>query len=309
MLQLIAIVGPTASGKSDLAEKLALQLGSFVLSADAMQVYKGMDIGTAKTPVSKRLAPLYGVDIVSPDQEFSASQYQSYARPIIDAALEKSVTPVLCGGTGLYIDAVLDDMVFPAGNQSQNIAREKYEEYLNVHGVDELYNHLKMLDEASAQLIHPNNTRRVIRALEMYETGISYAEQSKNLHEHIPYYSAKIFCLHMDRSILYERINNRVDRMFEHGLVEEVQSLLSSYLNKSITAHQAIGYKEIISYLNGDISLQEAKELIKQSSRRYAKRQLSWFRRDKRLIWIDSYKNSLDDQLEIINTHCFKDVN
>lgn len=300
MPEVLAIVGPTASGKSALAEELAYKLESFVLSADAMQVYRGMDIGTAKTPLSERKVKLLGVDIVNADEQFSASEYQDYARPIIDQALEKKILPVLCGGTGLYINAVLDDMNFPEGSQSQNPVRTKYENYLAEQGKEALFELLVQRDRQASKLIHPNNTRRVLRALEMLEEGISYAEQSKHLHEHIPYYTSLIFGLSTDRKVLYERINRRVDKMFEEGLVEEVKALLEGYLDKSITAHQAIGYKEIIAYMRGEMSLDEAKDLIKKSSRRYAKRQLTWFRRDQRIIWIDSLENSLDEQVQFV---------
>ena len=287
----VAVVGPTAVGKSAVADALAERWGSAVISADAMQVYRGMDIGTAKMPVKERHAPLLLVDIVEPDEAYSAALFQRDARQQIDQLQAAGKIPVLCGGTGLYIMAALDDMRFPSGEIVSD-ARRRYERFAEEHGPDALYELLNRRDPESAQSIHPHNVRRVVRALEMLDEGVSYAEQRKGFSTPKPVYSAHIFALTMERSRLYGRIDARVDAMVRDGLVEEVERLLERGAGPALTARQAIGYKEIIDYLNGACSLDEAIELIKMRSRRYAKRQLSWFRRDERITWLDM--DSLD---------------
>ena len=283
----VAVVGPTAVGKSAVADALAERWGSAVISADAMQVYRGMDIGTAKMPLEERHAPLLLVDFVEPDEAYSAALFQRDARQQIDKLQAAGKIPVLCGGTGLYIMAALDDMRFPSG-EIEGDARRRYERFAEEHGPDALYELLNRRDPESAQSIHPHNVRRVIRALEMLDEGVSYAEQRKGFSTPKPVYSAHIFAL----TRLYGRIDARVDAMVRDGLVEEVERLLERGEGPALTARQAIGYKEIIDYLNGTCSLDEAIELIKMRSRRYAKRQLSWFRRDDRITWLDM--DSLD---------------
>ncbi|MDO5044504.1 MAG: tRNA (adenosine(37)-N6)-dimethylallyltransferase MiaA [Coriobacteriia bacterium] len=307
IFQVIAIVGPTASGKSALADALALDFKTKVISADAMQVYRFMDIGTAKTPLAERKVELLGIDLVNPDEQFSASNYQMLVRPEVDKLNEEGLPAILCGGSGLYVDALIDDMHFPQGEQLENLIREKYERYASEHGAQALHALLSEKDPKSAKLIHPHNSRRVIRALEMLEDGISYAEQSEKLHEHKAYYSSIIFGLNMQRDILYERINQRVDTMFDMGLVEEVRMLLDQGFLQAATAKQAIGYKEIVQAFAGEISLDEARDKIKQASRRYAKRQLTWFRRDPRIIWLDSLEQSLKEQIECIKVKIQKE--
>lgn len=282
----VAIVGPTASGKSALADELAVRLATSVISVDAMQVYRGMDVGTAKTPVEERRAPLLMIDVADVGDDYSVRLFQRGARACIDDLLCAHRLPILCGGTGLYLNAVVDRMEFPAG-ATESPARERYERYLEQEGSEALYALLSARDPASAALIHPNNTRRVVRALEMLEGGVSYAEHHKGLHECKPFYDARIFGLAMSRERLYRRINERVDLMMEQGLLAEVEALLDRGLGSSATARQAIGYKEILDYLDGACSLDEAVETIKTRSRRYAKRQLSWFRRDGRVSWLD----------------------
>lgn len=288
----IAVVGPTASGKSALADQLAVHFKSFVISADAMQVYRGMDIGTAKIPPQDHISPLMGVDVTDISQPFSAACFQKYARGLIDTKHDYGVadaTPViLCGGTGLYIDAIIDCMEFPQGEQKENPIRTYYESLLEQSGHQRIFELLVQKDPESAHLIHPHNTRRVIRALEMAAQGISYSRQSHGLHLHKPYYPSVIIGLRCDREVLYERINKRVDDMVKQGLFEEVSSLCEAGLTDALTALQAIGYKEVLSFLKGEITQQEAIDLIKRNSRRYAKRQMTWFNRDRRVQWIDT---------------------
>lgn len=285
-LPVIAIVGPTASGKSAVADEVALALGTEVVSVDAMQVYRGMDIGTAKTPVAERKVPLLLVDVVDVGEAYSAALYQRDARHEIDRLRSQGKVPVMCGGTGLYVRAALDDMSFPSGEVDGEV-RERYQKLARELGDDGIHAYLAERDPESAALIHPHNVRRVVRALEMLDEGISYASQSSGFSTPKPWYPSLQFALTMDRTRLYERIERRVDLMMEAGLVDEVRGLMDNGAAEALTSRQAIGYKEIIDALSGRMTMDEAVELIKMRSRRYAKRQLSWFRRDERIEWID----------------------
>lgn len=285
-VEAVCIAGPTASGKSSLAERVALELGSEVVSIDAMQVYLGMDVGTAKVPVESRRCPLRMVDIVEIDQEYSVALFQRDARMCIDALLKKGVPAVLCGGTGLYLDAVIDEMVFPSGCKG-NEKRLHYEACAESLGAEGLHALLSERDPASAKLIEPANVRRVVRALEMLDEGVSYAAHHEGLKRRAPHYAAQIWALKMNRAMLHRRIEQRVDEMFERGLVEEVERLCSQGLTRTSTAGQAIGYKEVMAALAGECTMDHAREMIKVRTRRYAKRQLSWLRRDGRCRWID----------------------
>ena len=296
MSPVIAITGPTASGKSALAELVALEVGSPVISADAMQVYRGMDIGTAKTPVGERRVPLLLVDVVGPAEPYSAALYQRDAREEIDRELSSGIQPILCGGTGLYIQAALDEFSFPRGELASS-AREAYEKIARDQGADAVHRLLEQRDPASAAIIHPNNVRRAIRALEMHDQGVSYAEQAagfSHTHEHYPH---KTFALTMGRERLYKRIDERVDMMLGQGLVEEVEGLMEAGAADALTSRQAIGYKQVIDALEGRCTMDEAIGLVKRRTRRYAKRQLSWCRRDKRIEWLDMDALSTSDAL------------
>lgn len=295
----VCVVGPTASGKSALAERVAERLGSPVVSVDAMQVYRGMDVGTAKTPLSERHVPLLMVDVVSPFESYSARLFQQDARAVVDRLVDDGITPVLCGGTGLYLNAVIDEMEFPSGERGGE-RRSAYEGLLALHGASWLHRLLEDRDPRSAALIHPNNTRRVVRALEMLDEGTSYAEHHEGLHRRQSHYEARIWGLTMNRERLYQRIDSRVDDMVSQGLIEEVSKLWAQGLSDELTAGQAIGYKEILSALSGQMTLQEAINLIKLRSRRYAKRQLSWFRHDGRVRWIDMDEHDLEGASALI---------
>lgn len=283
---LIAIVGPTASGKSSLAEAVACELGSSVVSVDAMQVYRGMDIGTAKTPVDKRRCPLLMIDVADIGEPYSVSLFQRQGREVIDALLQEEKTPVLCGGTGLYLNALIDEMDFPAG-ETGGKARRVYEQLAETEGAEALYEVLRKRDPESAALVHPHNVRRVVRALELADEGGSYARQHEGLHRRAPHYTCTIWGIERDRQELYRRIDERVDTMCAEGLVAEVQGLVDRGLATTLTAHQAIGYKEIVEYLEGACTLEEATETIKRRTRNYAKRQISWFHHDARVRWLD----------------------
>ncbi len=284
----IAILGPTASGKSDLAQLVAMELGGEVVSADSMQVYKGMDIGTAKICPDELLVPHHLIDILEPGQPFSAQLFQRLSRSCFEDISSRGKVPVLCGGTGLYVQSALEDMRFPKGSQTENPVRLKYELLAKEHGSRYVWDILHGIDPQSAALIHPNNVRRTIRALEMHEQGISYASQvdgMKCLPEVVP---SIRFGLVRDPKLLAERIERRVDLMFERGLVAEVECLLSGGFRNALTAPQAIGYKEVVAALDDEIEMSEAVDLIKTATRRYAKRQRTWLRRDSRLIPLDA---------------------
>lgn len=297
----IAVVGPTASGKSSLADLLARRLTSEVVSVDAMQVYRGMDIGTAKTPRAERLAPLRMVDVCDPSDDYSVQLFQRDCRAVVDELLGQGEVPVLCGGTGLYLNAVIDDMRFPAGEKGAK-ERSVYEGMAEELGADRLYRLLQERDPASAALIHPNNVRRVVRALEMLDEGVSYAEHNKGLHKRAAWYQSFIFGLSMPRELLYRRIEERVDLMIEQGLVEEVRGLHEAGAFGNTTAGQAIGYKELVGYLDGSVSLENAVDAIKVRTRRYAKRQISWFKNDTRVEWIDISEVSPEEAVDLILT-------
>lgn len=294
----ICVVGPTASGKTDLAQEIAVRLNGEIISADSMQIYIGMDIGTGKIPESERKVPHYGFDLINPGETYSAALFQPFARDLFSQIDNRGKRSVLCGGTGLYVRAAIDSYDFPKGEQVDNPVREFYTNYAEEHGPDALWELLKTKDPASAAVLHPNNIRRVVRAFELLEAGESYAVQKDNL-QHIPQFVPSVWIgLSVEPSILSERINKRVDRMVDAGLIEEVESLLSRGFREGITAPQAIGYKEIVSALDGECTMDEAIESIKTATRRYAKRQRTWFKKDQRIHWIDADSGDVAEMLK-----------
>ncbi len=299
----ICIVGPTASGKSDVAQILATRINGEVISADSMQIYKGMNIGTGKLAEEARVVAHYGLDLVEPGIPYSVALFQEYARRCIDDIAARNKYAILAGGTGLYIDAVVDDFQFPRGDQAENPVREQWTQFLEEHGSAELWEKLNEVDGESAALIHPNNTRRVIRAFEMLADGSSYAEQNAGMKAVSPYVPALYFGLQVDPDLLRERICARVDCMVEAGLVSEVENLLEQGFREGLTAPQAIGYKEIVAYLEGTCSLDAAIESIKTATCRYAKRQRTWFRRNDRIVWLDANDKDANRIAEEIAQH------
>lgn len=298
-VETICIVGPTASGKSSLAERVAVSLSSEVVSVDAMQVYRGMDIGTAKVPAAHAACPIRMIDCVDVSESYSVARFQHEARGWIDGLLARGVPAVLCGGTGLYLDAVIDEMEFPHG-ETKGSVRSGYEEIAKAQGPHALHRMLADRDPASAGLIAPENVRRVARALEMLDEGSSYAETHAGLKRHAAHYRTSIWAITMDRARLYRRIERRVDAMFESGLVEEVRSLMARGLARDTTAGQAIGYKEVMAAIEGECTMDEARDRTKVRTRHYAKRQLSWLRRDGRCRWLDYDELGEDDAHEQI---------
>ena len=284
----ICIQGPTASGKSELAEELASRLDGEIVSADSMQVYRGMDVGTAKVPAASRAVPYHCIDILDPGEPYSASLFQRDAREAIEGIWSRGKEAVLCGGTWLYVRAVLEEMDFAAGELAGNEVRARYEGVAEREGPEALHRILEERDPESAAAIHPNNVRRVVRALEMNEEGESYAERKRRFKAISAHYPSVKLGLRISRELLYERIDDRVDEMFSHGLVEEVRGLLEAGFREGLTAPQAIGYKEVVASLDGECTLEEARDAIAQSTRRFAKRQMSWLRSDSSIHWIDA---------------------
>lgn len=294
----IAVMGCTASGKSALADEIALRLDGEVISADSMQVYRGMDIGTAKTPASKRKVPYHCIDICDPGQPYSAALFQQDSRAAIADIQSRGKVPVICGGTFFYVRACLNQMDFAAGEQEDNPVRDKYNALAAKLGAQGIWEFLREVDAQSAQVIHPNNTVRVVRALEMHEAGESYAQRKaafKDIKPAIP--SVKI-SIERDTQLLYERINERVDRMRDLGLVDEVSGLLDKGFRQGLTAQAAIGYKEIVMALDGLITMDDAFEQVKQATRRYSKRQRTWLRSEDGLMRIDADDLSCDELVD-----------
>jgi len=295
---IIFLVGPTAIGKSEVSLHLAKLLNAEIISCDSMQVYKGMDIGTQKVSLSDRKkAPHHLIDVISPSRIFSVADFRKKALSCIEKIHKKNKQVLFVGGTALYMKALVDGL-FPSPEADKRLRKQLLSsEKKNYKGF--LHKKLKKVDSKTAKLLHPNDTRRIIRALEIYiNTNIPMSELKKKTKGLKDNYNIKIFCLNQDRDTLYENINKRVDRMFRRGLLAECKRLKIKRL--SSTAGQALGYKEVFAYLNKKSSLSDAKELIKRSTRNFAKRQLSWFRNDKRIIMIDIDNKAKKEIIEII---------
>ena len=285
--RVLAVVGPTGSGKTALAEELAVRLGGEVVSADSMQVYRGMDIGTAKSPVKERRVAHWCLDLAEPGEPFSAALYQRDARAAIADISARGALPIIAGGTGLYVRAALDPLDFPAGEQAGNASRARYEAFAAEQSPQALHALLAERDPQSAAMVHPNNVRRVVRALEMLDEGVSYAQQCEGFSARQSIFDARFVGLTVERASLYAQVDARVDAMLAAGLLGEVERLLASGLRDALTASQAIGYKELVPVIETGADLDSAIAAIKQATRRYAKRQLTWFRADPRVRWID----------------------
>ena len=290
---IIILTGPTAVGKTNLSIELAKDLNAEIISADSMQIYKYMDIGSAKVTIDEMQGVKhYLVDEVTPDYAFSVSEFQKRADSYIEKINSENKKVLVTGGTGLYLNSLIYNMDFAKSN-ANNELREKLRIELEENGIDYMHNKLKELDSEAAERIHKNNTKRVIRALEVCLSGEKMNDFSNDL-KFNEKYNPIIIVLNREREHLYERINKRVDIMMESGLIDEVKKLLKMGYTKDMISMQGIGYKEIIKYLDGQYSLEEAIEIIKRDSRRYAKRQLTWFRRYDDAKWfnLDEYDNS-----------------
>lgn len=286
-IPLIVIGGPTASGKTGLSIALAKRLGGEIISADSMQVYRYMDIGTAKPTVQEREGIVHHLmDFLLPTQDFSVAEYAPMAHAVIAQVWNRGKVPILVGGTGLYIDTVVENRSFAKGETDPQLRRE-LEEFADTYGNGALHQKLKEIDPKSAANIHENNRKRVIRAIEIYQTtGLTMWEQNqRSKSESSPYCVWKVG-INWDRETLRSRINLRVDQMMQQGLVEEVRRCVAMGATKEHTSMQGIGYKELLDYLEGVSSLEEAVETVKLRSRQYAKRQMTWFRRSQ-MDWLD----------------------
>lgn len=291
--KILVLGGPTAVGKTELSIDLAKRLNGEIISADSMQIYKYMDIGSAKVTIDEMQGVKhYLVDEVTPDYVFSVSEFQKRADDYIEKINDENKRVLVTGGTGLYLNSLIYNMDF-AKSDANNELREKLRIELEENGIDYMHNKLKELDHEAAQRIHKNNTKRVIRALEVYLSGEKMNDFSKDL-KFNEKYNPIIIVLNREREHLYERINKRVDIMMDNGLIDEVKNLLKMGYTKDMISMQGIGYKEIIKYLDGEYTLDEAIDIIKRDSRRYAKRQLTWFRRYDDAKWfnLDEYSDS-----------------
>ncbi len=288
----IILTGPTAVGKTSLSIKLAKAINGEIISADSMQVYKGMDIGTAKIkPEEMQGVPHYLIDILSPEEEFNVVKFKTLALEAMNKIYAKGKIPILVGGTGFYIQSVLYDIAFTENKESStesNTYRYILEKRAEEEGGQVLHNELKKVDPKAAEAIHANNIKKVIRALEFFhETGTKISQHNETERQKTSPYNFIYFVLNQSRHILYERINLRIDQMLEEGLLEEVRNLKAHNYNRELVSMQGLGYKEILSYLEGEISLEEAIYILKRDTRHFAKRQLTWFRREKEVTWIE----------------------
>ncbi len=287
MDRIICIVGPTASGKTRLSVALARKLGAEIVSCDSMQLYRGMDIGTAKPTVEEMEGiPHHMIDILDPGQDYAVGQYVRDGDRCVQEILHRGKPVIIVGGTGLYVDSLIAGREF--ASRPQTGRREELTRLAAEQGIEVLMEQLRRVDPESAERIHPSNEKRVIRALEVYlETGKTLTQHNLETRQQPPKYRPIWIGLdYVNRSALYGRINRRVEEMLEQGLVEEVKGLLDAGISPHCTAMQAIGYKELTAFLRGEDTLEHAKEMIQQGSRRYAKRQRTWFRRNPEISWI-----------------------
>lgn len=302
--KVVVICGPTASGKTALSIELAKRVNGEIVSCDSMQIYKEMDIGTAK-PTREEMQGIkhYLIDFVSPEERYSVADYKIDAKKAINEIIEKGKTPIIVGGTGLYVDSLIYEIEYPNIEFDENY-RKELERQVEENGLEKLYEKAKEIDPEAIKKISPNDQKRILRILEIYHaTGKNKTEQEKESRKKEVEYDYKVYALDWERSRLYERINKRVDIMIENGLIEEVKNIYNKY-EKFPTAMQGLGYKEVVEYLEGKTTKEEMIDKIKQETRRYAKRQLTWFRKNKQTIWLNAeeeIQNNIDIILEGLN--------
>ncbi len=295
----VLIAGPTGVGKTAASVILAKKLNTEIISCDSMQIYKGMDIGTAKVTLEEAGGVIHHMtDIINPDENFSVCDYVEMASKCIDTLSKQGKIPLVVGGTGLYADSLLKGIDFSKDAPKDEEYRQKLFELSEKEGVDFVHSLLAKVDKVSAKAIHPNNVKRVIRALEYYHaTGERISDHNERTREKEPPYNSVRIYFTRERQTLYERIDRRVDKMISDGLLEEVENLIKKGISEDNTSMQAIGYKEIVEYIKGNTSLEEAINLIKQLSRNYAKRQLTWFKRDLDGIWLNLQEFSSNEEI------------
>lgn len=295
---LIILAGPTAVGKTSLSIRLAKETGGEIISADSMQVYRHMDIGSAKiTKEEMEGVPHYLVDVLEPEEEFNVVRFQQMAKEAAERIWEKGKIPLVVGGTGFYIQALLYDIDFTENDGDESYRRQLEQKASDEEGASELYEMLKAVDLKAAQEIHPRNLKRIVRALEFYhQTGKKISEHNETQRQKMSPYNYAYFVLTDERGRLYERIDRRVDLMMEQGLLDEVRYLKKRGVRKDSTAMQGLGYKELYAYLDGEYPLDEAVRIIKRDTRHFAKRQLTWFKRERDVIWADKSVIGQDEQ-------------
>ena len=284
--KVIVICGPTASGKTALSIELAKKINGEIISSDSMQIYKDMDIGTAKPSREEMQGiPHHLIGFVEPSQRYSVAEFKKDAEKAIEEILEKGKTPIIVGGTGLYVDSLIYGIEYQDIKLDENY-RQYLEERVQNEGLQKIYEEAKKIDPKAIEKISQNDKKRILRILEIYKaTGKNKTEQEIESRKNGIKYDYKVFAINWDREILYERINKRVDIMIEQGLIQEVEELLQKY-NEFPTAMQGLGYKEVVEYLQGETTREEMIEKIKMETRRYAKRQITWFKKNKQTIWI-----------------------
>ena len=300
--KVIVICGPTASGKTSLSISLAKKINGEIVSCDSMQIYKEMDIGSAKPTVEEmQEIKHYLVDFVSPEKRYSVSEYKEDASKAIEEIINKGKTPIIVGGTGLYLNSLIYNIQYNEMEVDLNYRRE-LEKEAEEYGLEVLYNRAKEIDPEEMEKVSANDKKRITRVLEIYNaTGRNKTELEKKSRKEVPY-NYLIFGINMERSILYDRINKRVDIMLEQGLIEEVKNLINKYSNMP-TAMQGLGYKEVKEFLDGNISKEEMIEKIKMETRRYAKRQITWFKRIKNIIWLDGLNKTEENVNSIMEVY------
>lgn len=298
---LVILTGPTAVGKSALSIALAQKIHGEIISADSMQVYRHMNIGSAKImPKEMDGVPHHLIDVLEPAEEFNVVVFQKMAKAAIEEIRSRGHVPILVGGTGFYIQAVLYNIDFTHNDEDTSL-RSRLEELAGTQGNEALYEQLRQIDPESCETIHANNVKRVIRAIEFYhKTGKKISQHNKEQHENVSPYRFAYFVLNDDRVRLYDKIDQRVNEMIRQGLVSEVEKLKAMGCTRNMVSMQGLGYKEILDYLNGDCSLEEAIYRIKRDTRHFAKRQLTWFRREKDVIWVDKQEFDYSSQ-QIVN--------
>lgn len=284
---LIILTGPTAVGKTDTSILLAKAVGGEIISADSIQIYRHMDIGSAKiTKEEMQGVPHFLIDALEPDEEFNVVVFQKLALQAMEEIYERGHIPIITGGTGFYIQALLYGVDFDE-TETDNSYRKELEDFAREHGAEALHERLATVDKEAAEAIHPNNVKRVVRALEYHkQTGEKISQHNEEQRQKESPYNFAYLVLNRDRAVLYDRINRRVDIMFEQGLVDEVQKLLAMGYKRNLVSMQGLGYKEVAAYLEGELTLDEAKEIIKRDTRHFAKRQITWFKREADVDWI-----------------------
>ena len=300
---MIILTGPTAVGKTDLSIQLAKAINGEIISADSMQVYRHMDIGSAKvTPEEMDGVPHHLIDVLEPEEEFNVVVFQKLAKEALTGIYERGHIPIIVGGTGFYIQALLYDIDFTE-NDGDTAIREELEELAQMKGAGYLHQMLQEIDPESAAAIHQNNVKRVIRAIEFYrQTGTKISLHNEQEREKQSPYQFLYYVLDTDRKALYERIDRRVDLMMEHGLVDEVKHLADMGCTRDMVSMQGLGYKEILDYLSGEITLEEAVYILKRDTRHFAKRQITWFKRERDVRWLElvQFQNDRKKVLEHI---------